>query len=61
MEEEEEDGIEEGKDGALSSLLGIIRLLNKSFLRSNNSDKSLKLLLELTKRGSELEEAIRID
>jgi len=61
LEEEEEDGIEEGKDGALSSLLGIIRLLNKSFLRSNNSDKSLKLLLELTKRGSELEEAIRID
>ena len=60
MEEEEEDGVEEGKDGASSSSSGI-RLSNKSFSRSDNSDKSSELLLELIKRGSELEEAIRID
>ena len=56
-EEEKEDSVEEGKDNALSSLLGI-RSLNKSFSRSNNS---LELLLEPIKRGSELEEAIRIN
>jgi len=60
LEEEEEDSVEEGKDGALSLLLGI-RSLNKLFLRSNNSDKLLELLLELIKRGFKLEEAIRID
>ena len=57
LEEEEEDSVEEGKDSALSLLLGI-RSLNKSFLRFNNL---LELLLELIKRGSKLEEAIRID
>ena len=60
LEEEEEDGVEGGKDGALSSLLGI-RSLNKLFLRSDNLDKLSELLLELIKRGSKLEEAIRID
>ena len=37
LKEEEEDGVEEGKDGALSSLLGI-RSLNKSLSCFNNLD-----------------------
>ena len=60
LEEKEEDSIEESKDSAISLLLGI-RSLNKLFSRSNNLDKLLELLLELIKRGSKLEEAIRID
>ena len=58
--EEEEDNIEEGKDSTLSLLSGI-RSLNKLFLYSNNLDKLLELLLKPIKRGSKLEEAIRID
>ena len=57
LEEEEEDNIKEGKDSVLSLLLGI-RSLNKSFLYSDNL---LELLLEPIKRGSKLEEAIRIN
>ena len=59
-EEKEEGTIEEGKDGVLSLLSGI-RSLNKLFLYSNNLDKLLELLLKPIKRGSKLEEAIRID
>jgi len=60
LEEEEENSVEKGKNGALSSSLGI-RSLNKLFLRSNYLNKLLELLLELIKRSLELEEAIRID
>jgi len=57
LEEKEEDGVEEGKDGMLFLLSGI-RFLNKLFLYFNNL---LKLLLKPIKRGFELEEAIRIN
>ena len=41
-------------------LLGI-KSLNKLFLYFNNLDKLLELLLEPIKRGSKLEEAIKIN